>query len=122
MQRLFCGGGIMVQDENTAWLISWLENEVANQTYSREYGYMRRYPVEMRDISKSCYQERKDEALTLIYREAVSKYYDFTYNQLYIGRGIERMLQQLETRYGLNFSEMEKEYTARNSGHNPPVE
>ena len=54
--------------------------------------------------------------------EAVSKYYDFTYNQLYIGRGIERMLQQLETRYGLNFSELEKEYTARNSGHNPPVE
>ena len=47
---------------------------------------------------------------------------EFYYNQLYIGRGIERMLQQLETRYGLNFSELEKEYTARNSGHNPPVE
>lgn len=89
MQRLFCGGGIMVQDENTAWLINWLENEVANQTYSSEYGHMRRYPVEMRDISERFYQERKDEALTLIYREAVSKYYDFTYNQLYIGRGIE---------------------------------
>ena len=103
-------------------LLAGWKNEVANQSYSSEYVYMRRYPVEMRDISERCYQERKDEALTLIYREAVSKYYDFTYNQLYIGRGIERMLQQLETRYGLNFSELEKEYTARNSGHNPPVE
>ena len=92
------------------------------RSQTRPIRHMRRYPVEMRDISERCYQERKDEALTLIYREAVSKYYDFTYNQLYIGRGIERMLQQLETRYGLNFSELEKEYTARNSGHNPPVE
>ena len=105
----------MIEDENTSWLISWLENDVANQVYSKEYKCMRRYPVEMRDISTGCYRERSDEALTRIYREAVSKYYDFTYNQLYIGFGIEKMLQKLEARYELNFSELEKAYLAKNT-------
>lgn len=112
----------MIEDENTAWLISWLENDVANQVYSKDFNYTRRYPVEMRDISIGGYRERSDEALTRIYREAVSKYYDFTYNQMYIGFGIEKMLQKLETRYGLNFSQLEKEYLAKNTAHNTNVE
>lgn len=80
----------MIEDENTAWLISWLENDVANQVYSKDFNYTRRYPVEMRDISVGGYRERSDEALTRIYREAVSKYYDFTYNHLYIRFAIEK--------------------------------
>lgn len=83
---------------------------------------MRRYPVEMRDISVGGYRERSNEALTWIYREAVSKYYDFTYNHLYIGFAIEKMLQNLEERYGLNFRELEKEYSAKNADHNTTVE
>lgn len=83
---------------------------------------MRRYPVEMRDISVGGYRERSDEALTRIYREAVSKYYDFTYIRLYIRFAIEKMLQNLEGRYGLNFRELEKEYSAKNADHNTNVE
>lgn len=99
-----------------------LENDVANQVYSKDFNYTRRYPVEMRDISVGGYRERSDEALTRIYREAVSKYYDFTYNHLYIGFAIEKMLQNPEERYGLNFRELEKEYSAKNADHNTTVE
>ena len=63
----------MIEDENTAWLISLLENDVANQVYSKNFNYTRRYPVEMRDISIGGYRERSDEALTRIYTVQIQR-------------------------------------------------
>lgn len=63
----------MIEDENTAWLISWLENDVANQVYSKDFNYTRRYPVEMRDISVGGYRERSNEALTWIYTVQIQR-------------------------------------------------
>lgn len=74
----------------------------------------------MRDISVGGYRERSDEALTRIYREAVSKYYDFTYNHLYTRFAIEKMLQNLEERYGLNFRELEKSIQPKMQTTIPP--
>ena len=105
-----CGGCIMIEDENTAWLISMLESEMAEYRHYTPRKQWSRYPVQMHDSSTDRYYERRDAAITTNYKDAVSKYYEFGYNQFYIGQAIERVLQILENRYDLDFSSLEEEY------------
>lgn len=101
----------MTEDENTAWLISMLENEVAGYRFYTPRQQWIRYPVQMHDSSTDRYYERRDTARTTNYKDAVSKYYEFGYNEFYIGQAIERVLQVLENRYDLDFSSLEEEYS-----------
>ena len=100
----------MTKDENTAWLISMLENEVAGYRFYTPRQQWIRYPVQMHDSSTGRYYERRDAARTTNYKDAVSKYYEFGHNQLYIGQAVERILQILENRYDLDFSSLEEQY------------
>lgn len=44
-------------------------------------------------------------------------YYKFGHNELYIGQGIEKALEMMESRYGLDFAQLEADYTERTFGH-----
>lgn len=98
----------MIEDEDTAWLISWLESKISDYTYYRPHHTWIRYPVQMKKDGGK-YQERRDGAVTTNYKDARSKYYEFGYNEFYIGQAIERILDALETRYNLDFSELEQD-------------
>ena len=98
----------MDKNENTAWLISWLESEISDYTFYRPHHTWIRYPVHMtKDDSDKAY-ERSDSAVTDNYADARSKYYKFGYNEFYVGQAIEWILKKLEQRYDLDFSELEE--------------
>lgn len=106
----------MTKDENTAWLIGLIEREIASYRYYRPHDQWKRYPVRMTENGDDDYYERED-ALTQNYADAVSAYYKFGYNELYIGQGIEKALEMMENRYDLNFAQLEADYTDRTFGH-----
>lgn len=97
------------ENENTAWLISWLESQVAEYPYYRPYDTWRRYPVNMTEDGGNDYHKKRGIAATTNYKDARSKYYEFGYNELYIGQAIEKILGLLEKRYNLDFGELEEE-------------
>ena len=99
----------MTEDENTAWLISWLESKISEYTYYRPRNTWIRYPVQMTKDGGKDYYTRRDPAITTNYKDARSKYYEFGYNEFYIGQVIEEILDKLETRYDLDFSELEQD-------------
>lgn len=98
----------MNRDENTAWLISWLESEISEYTYYRPHHTWIRYPVHMTKDGGDKTYERRDNAVTTNYKDARSKCYEFGYNEFYIGQAIEWILTKLEQRYDLDFSELEE--------------
>ena len=106
----------MTKDENTAWLIGLIEREIAPYRYYRPRDLWKRYPVRMTDGGGDNYYEKED-ALTQDYADAVSVYYKFGHNELYIGQGIEKALEMMESRYGLDFAQLEADYTERTFGH-----
>ena len=67
------------------------------------------YPVKMTKDGGDNYYARRDSAVTTNYKDAKSKYYEFGYNEFYIGQAIEKILDVLEARYDLDFSELEQD-------------
>lgn len=106
----------MTKDGNTAWLIGLIEREIASYRYYRPYNQWKRYPVRMTENGGDDYYERED-TLTQNYADAASAYYKFGRNELYIGQGIEKALEMMENRYGLDFAQLEADYTDRTFGH-----
>lgn len=98
----------MIENENTAWLISWLESKISEYTFYRPRKTWIRYPVQMTKDGGNDYCERRDSAVTINYKDARSKCYEFGYNEFYIGQAIEKILNDLEIRYDLDFSELEE--------------
>lgn len=98
----------MNRDENTAWLISWLESEISEYTYYRPHHTWIRYPVHMTKDGSDKSREMVGSAVTDNYADARSKYYKFGYNEFYIGQAIEWILKKLEQRYNLDFNELEE--------------
>lgn len=51
----------MTENENTAWLISWLESKISDYTYYRPHHKWIRYPVQMKKMAEI--NIKKDETL-----------------------------------------------------------
>ena len=77
-----------------AQLISELEEKIANNTYNKHNKWDTRAVYVNSDVVESMR-------------------YDFGENQLYIGYALEEVLDYLETRYHLDFTELEKKELAK---------
>lgn len=101
-----------------AQLISELEEKIASWTYNRYNNYGRggwyRYPIIYKDIAYDGKEYKYDVRAVYVNSEVVeSMRYDFGENQLYIGDALEEVLDYLETRYHLDFTELEKKELAK---------
>ena len=106
-------------DKGIVRLISELEEKIGNSCYNpnsydgwrEEYGAEFRYPVWYKKSSNA--EEEKTNWLipvNLSPKMISSIYYKFGSNHLLIGSGLVRLLQMIETRYGISINELEKRY------------
>ena len=96
-----------------AEIISELEEIVAGWTYNRrgdgDKGDFCRYPFIAYDPYYKCICKH-DSKFTVVTPDAVEDmHYDFGTNKLYIGDALAEVLEYLENRYHLDFTELEKE-------------
>ena len=100
-----------------AQLISELEEKIANNTYNNHNNHGRggwyRYPINYKDVHDGKEYKWDTRAVYVNSDVVESMRYDFGENQLYIGYALEEVLDYLETRYHLDFTELEKKELAK---------
>ena len=100
-----------------AQLISELEEKIANNAYNKYNNYGRggwyRYPINYKDVHDGKEYKWDTRAVYVNSDVVESMRYDFGENQLYIGYALEEVLDYLETRYHLDFTELEKKESAK---------
>ena len=102
-------------NKKTAQLVSDLESIIGRSCYNgdsyngytNEYGAKFRYPVNYLD-DKGEIKKTKYDKPNLDFEKVDQMHYKFGANQLYIGAGIIRVLNELENRYGIDFTELTK--------------
>ena len=107
-------------NKNITLLISELEYIIGNQFYNpRSYnGYTGeegaefRYPINVYRDNKLSKTWSKVTNLTA--NEIDTLRYQFGANHLYIGRGLVKVLEYIEERYGINFNELEEKLDSDN--------
>ncbi len=106
-------------DKNTLELIYTLEYIIGSQCQNTKAikskkGDFFRFPLSHRQ-NKKCktFTKEKEELKELSEQQLRDARYEFGANQLYIGKGIIEVLEELENRYDLDFIELEKERTKR---------
>ena len=103
--------------QTKAEIISELEEIVASWTYNRHNNYGKggfyRYPFIAYDpyFKYTC---KHDSKLIAVTPKAIDDmYYDFGANRLYIGDALAEVLEYLEDRYHIDFTELEKKEMAK---------
>jgi transposase len=106
-------------DKNTLELIYTLEYIIGSQckntkAIKSKKGDFFRFPLSHRQ-NKKCktFIKEREELEGISESQLRDARYVFGSNQLYIGEGIIKVLEELENRYGLNYVELEKERTKR---------
>lgn len=103
--------------QEKAWLISLLEDKVAENTYNQYNNYGRggwyRYPINYKDLHDGKIYKWDNRAVYVNSEVVESMRYDFGENQLYIGYALNDVLDYLENRYHLDFTELEKKEMAK---------
>ena len=115
----------MIIDENTIRLIYDLEYLLGKECYNPnsydgftgEEGCAFRYPLSFKSAPTITHEQKTKESLNSAWNQIIVKpnyyvvssmKYKFGSNHLFVGKGIENILNELEKRYNLDFSELEK--------------
>ena len=101
--------------KRTAKLVSDLESILGDNCYNGdsyngwtdEYGAHFRYPVTYLGTDGK-YHKEKYLSWEIDYKNIDKMHYKFGSNELYVGAGLIRILNELEERFGLNFDELTK--------------
>lgn len=76
--------------------------------YTKRGGRTSRYPLSVPQADGTARKVSFTKLISWNPRDFMGSYYAFGVHKLYIGKAISQMLQCLEERYGLDFSELEK--------------